>query len=98
MIEIADAYIEQFNTLRNIYRVKLTTATPVSDDIKTAILGKIRSSTPMQNIELETVVKEELIGGFLLEMGGTLVDTSIQRDLKDIRRQFMDNEYIHKIR
>jgi len=98
MIEIADAYIEQFNTLRNIYRVKLTTATPVSDDIKSAILGKIRSSTPMQNIELETIVKEELIGGFLLEMGGTLVDASIQRDLKDIKRQFMDNEYIHKIR
>ena len=78
--------------------VKLTTATPVSEEIKNEIVSKIQSSTYMQNIELEATVKEELIGGFVLEMEGTLVDASIQRDLKDIKKQFMDNEYIHKIR
>ncbi|MBL0356178.1 MAG: ATP synthase F1 subunit delta [Chitinophagaceae bacterium] len=98
MLEIADAYVEQFNKLRNIYRVKLTTATPVSEEIKNEIVSKIQSSTYMQNIELEATVKDELIGGFVLEMEGTLVDASIQRDLKDIKKQFMDNEYIHKIR
>jgi F-type H+-transporting ATPase subunit delta len=98
LLEIADAFVEQFNKIRNIYRVKLTTATPVSDEIKNDIVTKIKSDTYMKTIELETVVKEELIGGFLLEMEGTLVDASIQRDLKDIRKQFMDNEYIHKIR
>jgi F-type H+-transporting ATPase subunit delta len=98
LLEIADAFVEQFNQLRGIYKVKLTTATPVSEEIKTYILGKIRSSTPMQKIELEAIVKEELVGGFVLEMAGTLVDASIQRDLKDIRKQFIDNEYIHKIR
>ena len=96
--EIADAFIEQFNKIRNIYRVKLTTATPVSDDIRTAIIAKIRSSTPMQNIELEMEVADELIGGFVLEMGGSLVDASIQRDLKDIQKQFMDNQYVQKLR
>ena len=52
----------------------------------------------MQNIEMETVVREELIGGFLLEMEGTLVDATVLRDLKDIKKQFMDNIYLHKIR
>ena len=98
LIEIANAFIGQFNKIKGIYKVKLTTATPVSDDLKTEILNKIRSTTPMQNIELETIVREELIGGFLLEMEGTLVDASILRDLKDIRKQFMDNIYIQKIR
>jgi F-type H+-transporting ATPase subunit delta len=98
MLEIADAFVEQFNKLRNIYRVKLTTAIPISDDMKNEILNKIKSSTHMQQLELETVVREELIGGFLLEMEGTLIDASIQRDLKDIKRQFVDNEYMHKIR
>jgi F-type H+-transporting ATPase subunit delta len=96
--EIADAFVDQFNQLRGIHRVKLTTATPVSDELKTAIIQKIKSSTPMQHIELETKVKEELVGGFTLEMGGSLVDASIFRDLKDIKRQFMDNQYVHKIR
>ena len=96
--EIADAFIEQFNKLRNIYRLKLTTAAPLSDDLKTAIVNKVKASTPFQNIELETVIKEELIGGFIMEMQGTLIDASIQRDLKDIQKQFMDNQYVHKLR
>lgn len=96
--EIIEAFIEQYNKLNNIYRVKLTTAVPVGDDVKNALVNKIKSETPMKNIELETAVKEELIGGFVLEMEDLLVDTTILRDLKDIKKQFMDNEYIHKIR
>lgn len=98
LIEIADAFIGQFNTIKGIYKVKLTTATPVSDELRAEILNKIKSSTPMQQIELEAIVREELIGGFLLEMEGTLVDASIQRDLKDIKKQFLENVYIQKIR
>ena len=96
--EIADAFIDQFNKIRGIHRVKLTTATPASEELQSFIIQKIKSSTSLQHIELETLVKEELVGGFTLEMGGTFVDASIQRDLKDIRRQFLDNQYIHKIR
>jgi F-type H+-transporting ATPase subunit delta len=98
LIEIANAFIEQFNKIKGIYKVKLTTATPVSDELRAEILNKIKSTTPMQNIELEAIVREELIGGFLLEMEGTLVDATVLRDLKDIKKQFMDNIYLHKIR
>ena len=96
--EIATAYVEQFNKVRNIYQLKITTAAPISDELKNSIVSKVKSSTKYQNIEIETVVREELIGGFILEMEGTLIDTSILRDLKDIKKQFMDNEYIHKLR
>ena len=47
---------------------------------------------------MTAAVKDELIGGFTLETKGQLVDASILRDLKDIRKQFMDNEYLHKLR
>ena len=96
--EIADAFIEQFNKLRNIYQLKITTAAPISEELKNSIVDKVKATTPYQNIEIETAVREELIGGFVLEMEGTLIDTSILRDLKDIKKQFMDNEYIHKLR
>jgi F-type H+-transporting ATPase subunit delta len=96
--EIADAFIEQFNTIRNIYRLKLTSAAPLSEELKASIIDKVKASTPFQNIELETAVREELIGGFILEMNGTLIDATIQRDLKDIQKQFMDNHYVHKLR
>jgi hypothetical protein len=33
-----------------------------------------------------------------MEMGGNLVDRTVLRDLKNVKKQFADNEYIHKIR
>lgn len=96
--EIANAFIDQYNSIKGIYKVKLTTATPVGDDVKDYIVNKVKSETAIKNIELETVVKDELIGGFTLEMQDTLVDASILRDLKDIKKQFLENVYIQKIR
>ena len=96
--EIADAFVEQFNKIRNIRQLRITTAVPIGDALKNSIVDKVKGTTPLQNIEIETVVSEELIGGFVLEIEGTLIDASILRDLKDIQKQFMDNEYIHKLR
>ena len=52
----------------------------------------------MQNIELETVVNEDMIGGFVLQIGDKLVDASISYDLKEIAKQFENNDFIYKIR
>ena len=96
--EIVKAFTEQYNELNNIHQVKLTTATPISDELRSAIISKIKSDTGLEKIELETFVKEELIGGFKLEMRGNLVDASILRDLNDVKKQFANNEYLHSIR
>ena len=52
----------------------------------------------MQNIELETTVNKDLIGGFVLQAGDQLVDASIAYDLKNIAKQFDNNDFIYKIR
>lgn len=96
--QIANAFIEQYNQLKDIHQVKLTTAVPMSEELQQAIIGKIKANTPIQNIELETVVEDELIGGFKLELGGKLIDASVLRDLNDVKKQFKSNEYIHRIR
>ncbi len=96
--EIIKAFIEQYNELKNIHQVKITTATEISADLKDAIVNKVKADAGIENIELETLVEEELIGGFKLEMGGTLVDATVLRDLKDVKKQFADNEYVRKIR
>ncbi len=97
--EIATTYIDQFNALRNIHKVKITTADPITDDMLNAILANVKASAKEgQTFEVETAVNNELIGGFLLETSGTLVDASILRDLKDIHKQFMNNDYLHRIR
>jgi F-type H+-transporting ATPase subunit delta len=96
--EIVNAFIEQYNAIKGIHRVKLTTAAPVSDEVKKAIVSKMTAETSLEKIELESVVKEELIGGFILEYNNNLVDASIQRDLRDLKAQFDKNIYVQQIR
>lgn len=96
--EIVDAFIQQYKKYKDIHIVKLTTAVPVSEEVKNTIVNKIRSVTKMQNIELNTEVKEDIIGGFVLEVGDQLIDASILYDLNNVKKQFRSNDFIYKIR
>lgn len=96
--EIVSAFISMYNDIKGIHKVRLTTAKPVSEELKQSIVKKFTSTTSLQKIELETVVREELVGGFVLEFDNNLVDASILRDLRGIKEQFRDNTYIQQIR
>jgi F-type H+-transporting ATPase subunit delta len=96
--EVLTAFIKQYKQQKNIYTVKLTTAAPISDEVKEAMLARIRATSEMQNIELETSVNEDLIGGFVLTTGDKLIDASIAYDLKTIARQFENNDFVYKVR
>ncbi|MBN9379608.1 MAG: ATP synthase F1 subunit delta [Chitinophagaceae bacterium] len=96
--EIVTAFIDQYKVLKDIHTVKLTTAVPVTEDVKKMIMDKISADKNLKNIELVTAVDESLIGGFVLEIGDELVDGSIAFDLKNIKKQFQNNDFIYKIR
>jgi F-type H+-transporting ATPase subunit delta len=96
--EILTAFIDQYKVYKGIHVVKLTTATPVGEDVKNVILEKVRGVQGMQQIELDTAVDEALIGGFVLEIGDQLVDLSVAYELNNIRKQFQNNDFIYKIR
>ena len=96
--EIITAFITQYKSYKQIYTVKLTTAAPISEELKAAIVKQVQSVSEMQNIELETSVKPELIGGFVLQAGDKLVDASIAYDLKEIAKQFDNNDFVYKLR
>ncbi len=96
--EIITSFLQQFNKIKGIHIAKLTTATSVSDAIKNSFIQKIQTASSIKNIVLETSVNEKLIGGFVLEMDGKLVDASVLRDLNDVKKQFANNDYIHKLR
>jgi F-type H+-transporting ATPase subunit delta len=96
--EIVDAFIQQYKKYKNIYIVKLTTAMPASDELKKSIVDKIKATTAMQNIELNEEVREDIIGGFILEVGDQLVDASIAFDLANVKKKFQNNDFIYKLR
>lgn len=95
--EMANAFIEQYNALKGIHQVTLTTAVDVSEEVKKSIEQKVKAESQFSSVELTTKTDESLIGGFVLEFNNNLVDASIARDLKDIKKQFLNNEFISKI-
>jgi len=96
--EITAAFIQQYKEMKNIKMVKLTTAAPLNDTVKNAILNKVTASLQNSSVELKEMVNPDLIGGFVLEMDDKLFDASIRRDLNDVKNQFLKNIYVSEIR
>ena len=96
--EISNAFITAYKEKKNIQTIKLTTAAPVDDAVKNAIITQVKKSAGFQNVEMEEKVDADLIGGFVLQVGDKLVDASVAYDLRAIAKQFENNDFIYKIR
>lgn len=92
--EMTEAFVAQYKLYKNIHVVRFTTAVEIDESLKNDIRNQITAAMNNGTIDLETKVNEDLIGGFVLEVGDQLFDTSVLRDLNDIRHQFTKNEYI----
>ncbi len=95
---IVTSFLTQYNFIKGLHNAKLTTASPISEELVNSFVTKIKTSSSIDHLNLETQVDEKIIGGFILEMEGKLIDASILRDLNDVRKQFANNDYIHKLR
>jgi F-type H+-transporting ATPase subunit delta len=95
--EIAKAFITQYNLLKHIRTVKLTTAAPVSDAVKNSISAKVATFMPSDSMNLETAVDESLIGGFVLEVEDQLFDGSVKKYLNDVKSTIIDQSYVAKL-
>jgi F-type H+-transporting ATPase subunit delta len=96
--EIATAFVAQYKKKNNITEVTLTTAEVLDEAMLGTLKEKVLQQLKGNTIDLTTKVDAELIGGFVLEANNNLFDASILRDLNDIKKQFLKNEYIQEIR
>jgi F-type H+-transporting ATPase subunit delta len=96
--EIAAAFIGQYKAYKKINTVKLTSASPLSAEVKNAIIAQVKKSAGFENIELEEKIDKDIIGGFVLQVGDKMIDASVAYELKAIAKQFENNDFIYKIR
>jgi F-type H+-transporting ATPase subunit delta len=96
--EIAAAFEEQYKEYKEIRSVTLTTAIPVTDQTKNTIIEKIKQEWGFQNILLEEKIDASILGGFVLQMGDTLIDAGIAHKLKEVSQQFKNNDFVFKVR
>ena len=81
---IAEEFDKLYNQQLGIQKVTITTVTTLTDTQRTAFIKLVTDSTGKQ-VVLEEKINESLIGGYVLSIGDTQVDTSVRKRLNDLR-------------
>jgi len=91
--EIVNSYIDQYKKHNNITKVNVTTAVAMTSEARAELEKALQgSSITAQKVEINTNVNEDLIGGFVIEVGDKLYDASVKHKLSKIRKEFTDNK------
>ena len=81
------SYIDLYQEDKHILIGKLTTA--VSSPKLVAHLQKLASEKTHGEVILEEKVDKSLIGGYIIELGGFRLDSSVANQLKRVKQQFI---------
>ena len=98
--EIMEVFLGMYRKSMGIQVVEMTTAVPISLELKQSILKSLNDINMLNDkkIELKEKLDESIIGGMVLQIEDKLFDASIKHDLQHIKRQFVKNMYIKDIR
>ena len=83
---MANSYVTLYRQQKNVIRGRLITATAVSDDTVQKMRQMVASRTN-GNVEFQTEVNPDIIGGFILEYDTYRMDVSVQSQLRTILKQ-----------
>lgn len=71
-----------------IVRARVTTAAPLDPKRVAAVADRLRAATG-RRVTIETAVDENLVGGMVTRIGGTVFDGSLARHLDRLRQRFL---------
>lgn len=93
---VAKQYTMLFDKEQGVQIAKVTTAIPLTDALKTKVLAKVKAVTNKE-ATIENIIDENIIGGFILQIGDKQYDASISGKLGNLRRNFEKNDYKVKL-
>ncbi len=88
--DVAVNYTQLYDHLRGTQVATVTTAVPLTDDIKTKVLAKVKELTG-KDAEVTNVIDESILGGFVLRVGDIQYNASIANKLDKLKREFTLN-------
>jgi len=88
--DVARKYNELYEAYIGKEKASVTTAVPMTDDLEIKVMAKIKELTS-KSVELENIVDESIIGGFILRVGDIQYNASIASKLNKLKREFTLN-------
>jgi len=91
---IATEFQTQYNAFKGIELAKVTTAVPLTKELKEKLVGIVKTISDRSSVELVEEIDKDIIGGFILKVGDRQIDDSIKSKLKALELEFSQNQYI----
>lgn len=82
--DIAQQYLTRLRELNQTVLAEVRAAKELSDEQKEAIRDRVKAMTNAQEVELQTQVEPELLGGVIIKVGSQVVDASLRGQLRRI--------------
>jgi F-type H+-transporting ATPase subunit delta len=82
---VAAAYQRLLDTRAGRVRVKVAAAVPLSDEQRAALTANLKVLLGNQEPVLEVRVDPDLLGGLVVQVGDSVVDTSVRTRLQSLR-------------
>ena len=87
---VATSYTQLYDQLRESQVASVTTAVPLTDALKTKVIAKVKELTG-KDAEVENIIDESILGGFILRVGDIQYNASISNKLEKLKREFTLN-------
>ena len=88
---IAEEFINKVNAINGVQKISITTASELNQQTIQDILKSTDLVNANGKYELETLVKPDLLGGYILRVGDQQVDASVKTKLGKIKKDFQLN-------
>lgn len=94
--EITHSFVLQYNDLKNITPVKITSAVKLDAGVVNGMIASLKNQEKLAEIELTEEVDPAMIGGFVLQWGDKMIDSSVSRRLTALKGVIEDDTFVKK--
>ena len=88
--DVALKYSQLFDQSKGIELATVTTTIALTADLEKKVLAKAKELTG-KNVEVENIIDESILGGFILRIGDIQYNASIANQLNKLKREFTLN-------
>jgi len=79
---IGKQYLNQLRALNQTVLAEVTSAVPLSDAQQQTVREKVQAMTSARQVEIETKIDTDLIGGVVIKVGSQVIDASLRGQLR----------------
>jgi len=90
---IAKSFISLYKSHNNIESAVVTTAIPLSGDLKEEVISFIKKHGD-KKVELTEMIDKNIIGGAIIRMGDRQLDASVSSEISELKQMFNKNLYL----